>query len=149
MIFLFVRPTIERLPLGGNIDKVVGGVHPGLEDEISRGRQMASRQKQASALALVMICRCTYDGDGVGGGGGCDQDTDYGDGDACIYWSASSEDPTRSAIVSCCVACHRRDTHKISTFSLVFNRLTRFNLFFKGWSCWVACHRRELVQSSW
>ena len=95
----------------------------------------------------------TYDGDGGGGGGGggggCDQDTDYGDGDACIYWSASSEDPTRSAIVSCCVACHRRGTHKISTFSLVFNRLTRFNLFFKGWSCWVACHRRELVQSSW
>ena len=119
---LFVRPTIERLPLGGNIDKVVGGVHPGLEDEISRGRQMASRQKQASALALLMLILCRYDGDGGGGGcggsggggggGGCDQDTDYGDGDACIYWSASSEDPTRSAIVSCCVACHRRGTHQ-------------------------------------
>ena len=58
---LFVRPTIERLPLGGNIDKVVGGVHPRLEDEISRGRQMASRQKQASALALLMLILCYVD----------------------------------------------------------------------------------------
>ena len=40
--------------------------------------------------------------DGGGGGGG-------GDVDACIYWSARSEEPTRSAIVSCWVACHRRD----------------------------------------
>ena len=46
------------------------------------------------------------DGDGDGGGGG-DGDGD-GDG-ACIYWSANSEEPTRSAIVSCWVACHSKE----------------------------------------
>ena len=45
--------TIEWLPLGCSIDKVIRGIHPRLEDEIPRWSKMASRQEQASALALV------------------------------------------------------------------------------------------------
>ena len=49
--------TIERLPLWGDIDEVVGCAHPAVEDEVGVGTEVAAGKEEAAVKVLHVLVR--------------------------------------------------------------------------------------------